>query len=410
MRRQLAAVVALVLAVLPIATSCSQARADGPLRVGALYPATGPQAVDGVEELRGVRLAVERINATGGVRGRRVQLVSADAPTPESAAGALYRLLNGGVKVVLGTHSSAISAAAAVATRSRRVVYFETGAVGAVDAPGAPGTTFFRLSPMGANLGRAAVSFVADQLQPGRKLRWAIAHVDDIYGSAVARGAEAEARRRGATVAGVFSYNARKLDAADMAARIAAVKPDALFVSSYLDDGVALRRATAAAGMKLLAEIGTSSSYCHPAFGAALGDAAVGLFASDKPDAADVRPDALRPEARAALEWVIPRYQAQYREPMSAPALSGYSGALAVLGHVLPAARGDTVSRVRTEAVRVKLPEGALPNGSGLSLAPAGAPDAGDNRSATSVIWEWVAPGTRAVVWPPAYATTAIKR
>jgi branched-chain amino acid transport system substrate-binding protein len=400
----------IIMLLASVAASCSQAGADGPLRVGALYPATGPQAVDGVEELRGVRMAVERINATGGVRGRRVQLVSADAPTPESAAGALYGLLNRGVKVVLGSHSSAISAAAAVATRSHRVVYFETGAVGAVDAPGAPGRTFFRLSPMGANLGRAAVSFVGDQLQPGRQLRWAIAHVDDVYGSAVARGAEAEARRRGATVAGVFSYNPRQFDATDVAARIAAVNPDALFVSSYLDDGVALRRATAASGMKLLAEIGTSSSYCHPAFGAALGATAVGLFASDKPDAADVRPDALRPEGRAALEWVIPRYQARYHEPMSAPALSGYSGALAVLGHLLPAARGDSVSRVRQEALRVRLPEGALPNGSGLSLAPAGAADAGDNRSATSVIWEWVAPGTRAVVWPPTYATTAIKR
>jgi ABC-type branched-subunit amino acid transport system substrate-binding protein len=289
-------------------------------------------------------------------------------------------------------------------------VFFETGAVGTVAADGVRGRTFFRVSPMGANLGRAAITFVSDQLHPGRRLRWAVAHVDDVYGTAVAQGAEAEARRRGAEVAGVFSYNAHQLDAAALAARIAAAKPDALFVSSYLDDGVALRRATAAAGMNLVAEIGTSSSYCHPAFGAALGETAVGLFASDKPGGADVRADALRPAGRAALEWVVPRYQARYREPMSAPALSGYSGALAVLGHVLPAAGGDSVSRVRAEATGVKLPEGSLPNGSGLALAPAGAPDAGDNRNATSVIWQWVSPGVRAVVWPPAYATSAIRR
>lgn len=404
--RRLAAIALLVSAL----SACAPADAGGPLLMGALYPATGPQAVDGVEELRGVRLAVERINESGGIGGRRVKLVTADAPTPESAAGALYRLLDRDVKVVFGSHSSAISSAVAVATRARRVAFFETGAVGAVDAEGAPGRTFFRLSPMGANLGRAAVAFVRDELHPGRTLRWAIAHADDAYGRAVAAGAEEEAGRAGASVVGVFPYDPRKLDAGAVAGRIAAVRPDALFVSSYLDDGVALRRATVTAGLNLLAEIGTSSSYCHPAFGAALGAAAVGLFASDKPDAARVRADALRPRARAALQWVSPRYEDRYREPMSAPALSGYAGALAVLEHVVSRAGGDSLDRVRRAALAVDLPDGSLPNGSGLRLAPPHAADAGDNRAATSVIWQWVAPGERAVVWPPAYATTSIHR
>ncbi len=51
------------------------------------------------------------------------------------------------------------------------------------------------------------------------------------------------------------------------------------------------------------------------------------------------------------------------------------------------------------------LAPGTLANGSGMDLIPPGQLDAGDNRAATSVIWEWVAPGRRAVVWPPAFAT-----
>ena len=53
----------------------------------------------------------------------------------------------------------------------------------------------------------------------------------------------------------------------------------------------------------------------------------------------------------------------------------------------------------------MKLPEGTLANGGGLDLAPVGAIDAGANRRSAGVIWEWVAPRTRAVVWPPALAT-----
>jgi branched-chain amino acid transport system substrate-binding protein len=408
MVRRLSALVT-TLAVGVLGASCSRADARTDLVVGALYPTTGTQAAAGIEELRGVRLAVERVNAVGGIGGRKVRLVTSDAPTPESASPALYRLLNRHVRVVLGSHSSAISNAVSLASRSRNVTFFETGAVGSVDAK-AGGRTFFRLSPMGANLGRDAVAFVGDRLQPNRPLRWAVAHVDDVYGSAVGEGAVAEIKRRGYELAGDFSYDIHSFDPAALAAQIAAAKPDALFVSSYLDDGVALRRATAASGMKLLAEIGTSSSYCHPAFGAALGAAAVGLFASDKPDAGHVRADALQPAGRQALEWVAPRYRSRYHDDMSAPALSGFSGGLAVLAHLLPAARSDAPGAVRAAAERVHLPEGSLPNGSGLDLAPAGARDAGDNRAASSVIWEWVAPGVRAVVWPPAYATAPISR
>ncbi len=375
-----------------LAASCSPTDASSELKVGALYPTSGPLAEAGTEELRGVRLAVERINAKGGVAGRRLRLVTVDAPTPESAAPALRSLLKRRVEVVFGSHSSAVSAAVASATRDQRVVFFETGAVGSITPARTGGRTFFRLAPMGANLGAAAVRFVAEQLHPGRALKWAVAHVDDAYGATVGKGAAAEITRRGAALAGVFPYDGRRFDPAAVASQIAASGADALFVSSYLDDGIALRRASIAAGTKLLAEIGTSSSYCHPAFGAALGADAVGLFASDKPDAAHVRAEALAPDARAALEWVGPLYETRYHTPMSAAALSGFSGALGVLGHVLPLAKGVDAGKVRTATERVHLPEGSLPNGSGLAFAPATAVDAGDNRAASSVIWQWVAP------------------
>jgi hypothetical protein len=77
--------------------------------------------------------------------------------------------------------------------------------------------------------------------------------------------------------------------------------------------------------------------------------------------------------------------------------------------HVLPAATTLDVPGLAAAAARVKLPEGTLANGGGLDLAPVGAPNAGENRAASGVIWEWVAPGTRAVVWPPAYATHPVE-
>jgi ABC-type branched-subunit amino acid transport system substrate-binding protein len=340
-------------------------------------------------------------------------LVSADAPKAEAVPATMDRLRRQGISVVVGSHGSTISAAAADAATAGNLSFWETGAVGLLGPDAASGANFFRLAPMGAGLGQAAIAFVRDRLAsqlPGApaNLRYAVAYVEDAYGQAVGGGAAAEVQRGGGTLVGTFPYDAAKADFAAEASAIGAAKPDVLFVAAYLDDGVALRRAVRGAGIPLLANIGTSSSYCMPSFGDALGQDAVGLFASDKPDGNDVRPDALLPDGRKALDWATTRYQAVWHSDMSAPALSGFSNAYALLVHVLPEARTTSAADVASAALRTKLPEGTLANGAGLDLAAPGQPDAGTNRRAASVIWEWVAPRTRAVVWPPAYANHAI--
>ena len=407
MRRLLATVV-----LLPLLAACGgpgdDGDARGPVDIGALYPTNGPQGAGGTEELRGVRLAVEWANGKGGIDGRRVRLREVAADRAEAVPAALDTLAADDVTVVLGSHGSTMSAVAARQAHRRGMSFWETGAVGEVDAGGAAGRSFFRLAPMGASLGRHAVAFVRDTLAPklpggGTGLRYAVAYIDDPYGRAVGKGAEAEVGDSGQILAGTFAYPPSTTDFAPLAAQLAAARADVLFAVSYLDDGVALRRATA--HLPLRAAIGTSSSFCHPAFGDRLGDEAVGLFASDKPDAAHVNADALTPAGREALAWAGSTYRDRYDVEMSSPALSGFSSAVALLLHVLPASDGLDADAVARAAGKVKLPEGTLANGAGLDLAPVGALDAGANRRSAGVIWEWVAPRTRAVVWPPALAT-----
>jgi hypothetical protein len=90
---------------------------------------------------------------------------------------------------------------------------------------------------------------------------------------------------------------------------------------------------------------------------------------------------------------------------MSAAALAGFSAAWALFHEVMPDASTLAPGAVATAARAADIPPGGLPNGSGLRFAPPGSPDAGSNLAAASVIWEWVAVGERAVVWPPQYAT-----
>jgi branched-chain amino acid transport system substrate-binding protein len=376
--------------------------------VGALYPRSGPQGPGGTEELRGVQLATDWANNSSVVQGTRIRLAQVDAARAEAVPDAMDKLARQGVSVVLGSHGSSISAAAAREATAKRLAFFETGAVGQIDNETSNGTNFFRMAPMGANLGRAAITFVEEQLKSKLPvtgpLRYGVVYVDDSYGRAVAQGALDTIKERGLTLVGSFPYDAHAADHSTLVARVGAARPDVLFAAAYIDDGVAVRKALVASHVPLLAGIGTSSSYCMQDFGNRLGADAVGLFASDKPDAADVQPAALTPEGRRALDWASRRYQARWHQPMGAAALSGFSNAYALFVHVLPVAGNFTASSVAAAALRVKLPAGALANGGGLDLAPPGAVDAGANRRPAGVIEEWVSPGKKATVWPPAFA------
>src|SRR5439155_25139864 len=188
-----------------------------------------------------------------------------------------------------------------------------------------------------------------------------------------------------------------------------AARLQVLLVVAYMDDGIGLRKEMVKQRAPLVASTGTSSSYCTPGLGKALDEAAVGLYASDKPDGDVVNPTRLSPDAGAALVWARTTFKQRYGHEMSAAALTGFSGTWALLRFVLPKAPAMTPSAISRAARAANVPSASLPNGSGLAFAPPGSTNAGDNVRAASVIWEWVKEYTRAVVWPPSFATSQIK-
>ena len=400
-----------VLLALLLVASCTGDSPE-PVRVGAIYPLSGTQGMGGIDEYHGVRVAADLVNAGGGVGGRPVEIDQVDVPEADAAPGAIKALADRGVNLVLGSYGSTISSPAATAAAGHGSLFWETGAVGKLAGPG-EGDLVFRVAPTGGLLGRGAIRFVADHLaprlgRPASSLRFAIAAVDDVYGSAVAEGARAELSDRKLETVADVAYDPRRYDPAKVVAEITAARPDVLFVVAYLKDGVALRKEQVRQHLPLLASIGTSSSYCMPEFGALLGKDAVGLFASDKPDTHGINPEGLAPDAQALLERADAAYRKAYGHSMSAAALAGFSGAWALFHHVLPEASSLAPADVAAAARRVRVPAGGLPNGSGIQFAPPGGADAGANLRAASVIWEWTEVNQRDVVWPGQFATAQL--
>jgi branched-chain amino acid transport system substrate-binding protein len=64
----------------------SGAASGDPIKLGLLAPLTGEVAADGEEQVRGAQIAVDEINADGGVLGRPLELVVGDAVNQQSDA------------------------------------------------------------------------------------------------------------------------------------------------------------------------------------------------------------------------------------------------------------------------------------------------------------------------------------
>ena len=156
---------AMLVSIATLAVGSCTSSSPEPIRVGAVYPLSGSQGPGGVEEFDGARLAVQLVNADGGVGGRPVELVPVDTPGSDAAPGAIARLDDDGVRLVLGSYGSTISEPAAEAAAARGMLFWETGAVGEMSGRGA-GRLVFRVAPSGAVLGRNAMAFVADEYAP----------------------------------------------------------------------------------------------------------------------------------------------------------------------------------------------------------------------------------------------------
>lgn len=103
------------------------AQAAEPITLGLNYPRTGTYKEEGISQIRGALMAIDEINAKGGVLGRQLQLISRDdASRPEKAVKNVDHMIDEGASMLFGGASSAVAIAASKRAKERGILYFGT--------------------------------------------------------------------------------------------------------------------------------------------------------------------------------------------------------------------------------------------------------------------------------------------
>jgi len=114
--------------------------ASGPIKVGCIFSVTGPASNLGAPEKKTAEMLVEKINAAGGVLGRKIQLIVKDSEgSPEKTTSFAKQLIDeDGVLAILGPSTSGESLAIKGICQEAKTIHLSCAAAEKIVDPVAP--------------------------------------------------------------------------------------------------------------------------------------------------------------------------------------------------------------------------------------------------------------------------------
>ena len=200
------------------------------IKVGFNVPLTGFAAADGKSARIGAELAVEQVNAAGGINGKSLELVVYDdQASPKESAPLAAKLITQD-EVVAG-----ISGSYSGATRAAATLYQENGtpyisAYAVHPDITRSGEYVFRTSFMGEVQGRAGAKLVGEMM--GKKRVSVITLAND-FGKSLEAGFKEKASEYGIEILGEYDYSIKDREFGPIVSKVKAESPDAIYASGY---------------------------------------------------------------------------------------------------------------------------------------------------------------------------------
>lgn len=238
----------LLAALLLLSNQASRAQSDGPIKLGVLASLTGVYAILGERTSQGVNMAVDEINAAGGVLGRKLEAVIRDDETnPETSVRLIRRLVQqDGVFALFGPFHGGAAIAVLNEAQKLKVPHFPWAATEELTTSHCSRYTW-RVGANAQQTSRAAAVLAA---RLGIK-KWATISSDFSYGRSVVKQFSSYLKELDARAE--FTYQAwPKLGEEDLTpyiSNIVKAKPEALYVGLFGADVVKFMKQAQAFGL-----------------------------------------------------------------------------------------------------------------------------------------------------------------
>ena len=257
------------------------AAADGTLKIGAPQPMTGSDAPFGDKFKKAYSLAVEEINAAGGVNGKKIEVVIEDHQAKNALAATVAEKLIAQEKVLILTGGRASGQAVEIASVAQRL---KTPYL--VDHPSADIITakgfewVFRNNPTGSIYPQAFNKFISDV--PGAMPKSAAVIYDNtVFGKTIANSAMTFLKSKNVPIVNDEAYPVNTLDFKPIVTKAKANNPDfVLMVAVSTTDAILLTRHAKEIGLKPRAFVGFGGGFGVEDLAKQLGALSENVFSS----------------------------------------------------------------------------------------------------------------------------------
>ncbi|MFA9219002.1 MAG: branched-chain amino acid ABC transporter substrate-binding protein [Sphingomonadaceae bacterium] len=244
---------------------------DMVVKIGHSGPLSGPQAFSGKDNENGARLAVEELNAKPiTVAGKKVKFElqsEDDQGDPKAGVAAAQKLVDQGIKFVVGPYNSGVAIPASRAYNDAGALIAPVATNPKLTQQGYKG--IFRMNASDTQLGSKMALYAANEL----KLK-NVAVIDDrtAFGQGVAEEFKKQAKASGMTVSGHEFTTDKAFDFSSILTKLKAKKVEAIFFGGYAPQAAPMVRQMKQLGIN--AKLLGGDTICTVEMGKLGGDAA----------------------------------------------------------------------------------------------------------------------------------------
>ena len=385
-------ILCLVLSILLVAglvfsfTACDNEEDSDVIKIGSIHPLTGSMAYEGQALVNSQKIAIDKINAEGGINGKMLELKTVDSlGTAGGAATAAQKLINMNVCALTGTYTSGSAQVVSRTAEKFGVPYVVT--VAASETLLTNGYKYsFRIQPSTTVFSSNFIEYLPSIKTDDMKTV-AIIYEDSNYGTGIAEYIKSRIDETGLEIVGMLPYSATASTLSSEVTKLVSLDPDILIPVGYYSDQNLLAKELIDRKITFPAIIGVANgAFSDAKFTKTYGTAADGFF--------DIN-YRYNPNSEEA-DYLLREYRERHGEEIPVCAIYGYESIM-VIADALKRAGTTDHEKLRDALAETNMTDHLLPQDEIVF------DEAGENINSAGVLIQ-IQNGKQVIVFPKEYA------